>query len=250
MVKISTETITKFRDKEIIQRNDYQNFTLDSVLLGDFVKINRKIKKILDIGTGCGILPIILYEKSKSNIIGIEIQEVMSYIAKRNVENNNLSDRIEIINNDIKEYKNIFKKDEFDSIVTNPPYFEFKGDIEQVNNLEQIAKARHNIDIKLSEIIEISSYLLKNRGYFSIVFRSERLVEILTLMKEYELIPKRIKNVYTKRNENAKICLIEGIKGVKDGLKIESPIYIYDEYDENNKRSEYINKLYGDIKNH
>ena len=77
MVKISAETVTKFRNMKIIQRNDYQNFTLDSVLLGDFVKINRKIKRILDIGTGCGILPIILYEKSKSNIIGVEIQKVM-----------------------------------------------------------------------------------------------------------------------------------------------------------------------------
>ena len=192
MVKISAETVTKFRNMKIIQRNDYQNFTLDSVLLGDFVKINRKIKRILDIGTGCGILPIILYEKSKSNIIGVEIQKVMSEIAKKNIENNNLSDRIEIIHKDIKEYKNIFKKDEFDSIVTNPPYFEFKGDVDQINNLEQIAKARHNIDITIEEIIKISSYLLKNKGYFSMVFRSERLVEILTLMKEYKLIPKRI----------------------------------------------------------
>ena len=244
MVKISAETVTKFRNMKIIQRNDYQNFTLDSVLLGDFVKINRKIKRILDIGTGCGILPIILYEKSKSNIIGVEIQKVMSEIAKKNIENNNLSDRIEITHKDIKEYKNIFKKDEFDSIVTNPPYFEFKGDIDQINNLEQIAKARHNIDITIEEIIKISSYLLINKGYFSMVFRSERLVEILTLMKEYKLIPKRMKNVYTKRDENAKICLVEGIKDAKDGFEIESPIYIYDE---NNEKSEYVKKLYENI---
>ena len=242
MKKTGEETVTQFRNMKLIQRNDFQNFTLDSVLLGDFVKINRKIKKILDIGTGCGILPIILHEKSNAYIVGVEIQEIMYRIAEKNMIKNNFERRVKIIHNDIKNYKKMFKKDEFDSIVSNPPYFDFKGDINQINNLEQVAKARHNIDITLEEIIKISSYLLKNNGYFSMVFRSERLVEILEIMKQYRLIPKRMRNVYTKRNQNAKISLIEGIKNAKEGIKIESPIYIYNE---NNERSEYINKLYG-----
>ena len=245
MKKTGEEIITEFRNIKVIQRNDFQNFTLDSILLGDFIRINRKIKKILDIGTGCGILPIILYEKSQARIKGIEIQETMSRIAMKNIHNNNFGNRIEIINNDIKNYKNLFKRDEFDSIVTNPPYFKFKGNINQINNLEQVAKARHNIDITLEEIIDISSYLLKNGGYFSMVFRSERLVEIVKIMKKYRIIPKRLRNVYAKKNRNAKISLVEGIKGAGDGLEIEPPVYIYDE---NGDKSIYIKRLYGSSK--
>lgn len=245
MKKTGEETVTEFRNMKIIQRNDFQNFTLDSILLGDFVRINRKIKKILDIGTGCGILPIILYEKSQAQIKGIEIQETMSRIAIKNIENNNLGNRIEIINNDIKNYENIFKRDEFDSIVTNPPYFKFKGDVNQINNLEQVAKARHNIDITLEEIINISSYLLKNGGYFSMVFRSERLAEIVEVMRKYKVTPKRLRNVYTKKDSNAKMCLVEGIKNAGDGLEIEPPICIYDE---DGEKSGYIKGLYGNSK--
>ena len=228
MKKTGEETVTEFRNMKIIQRNDFQNFTLDSILLGDFVRINRKIKKILDIGTGCGILPIILYEKSQAQIKGIEIQETMSRIAIKNIENNNLGNRIEIINNDIKNYENIFKRD-----------------INQINNLEQVAKARHNIDITLEEIINISSYLLKNGGYFSMVFRSERLAEIVEVMRKYKVTPKRLRNVYTKKDSNAKMCLVEGIKDAGDGLEIEPPICIYDE---DGEKSGYIKGLYGNSK--
>lgn len=248
MKKTGEETITPIKKMKIIQRNDFQNFTLDSVLLADFVKINRKTKKILDIGTGCGIIALLLAQRSKAQIIGIELQKVMAEIAKRNVENNffyknekNFEKSITIINNDIKNYRNIFNRDEFDTIVTNPPYFEFSGDISQTNNLEQLANARHNINLTLEEIIKISSYLLKNMGSFSIVFRSERLVEVLSLLQKYNLEPKRMKNCYTKWNENSKICLLEAIKDAKKGFSIEMPIFVYDE---NRKKSQYIENLY------
>lgn len=239
--KIGEETKTIIRGMEIIQRNDFQNFTLDTVLIADFVKINRKTKKILDIGTGCGIIPILLAEKSKAEITGIELQKEMADVAEKNVKNNSYTERIKIINDDIKNYQKIFKKDEFDCIVTNPPYFEFKGDINQINNLPQISMARHNIDLTLEEIIKISAWLLKNSGHFSIVFRSERLVEVLKLLTENKLEPKRMRNCYTKRNQHAKICLIEAIKDADKGLKIEMPIYVYEE---NGEKTEYIKKLY------
>lgn len=241
MKKTGEEIITKLKNMKIIQRNDFQNFTLDSVLLSDFVKINRKTKKILDIGTGCGIIAMILANRSKAEIIGIELQEKMCEIAKRNIINNNFSNKIQILNDDIKNYKKIFKKDEFDLIVTNPPYFEFKGDLNQINDLSQLARARHNVDLSLEEIVMCSSYLLKNSGYFNIVFRSERLIEILEIVKKYQLEPKRIKNVYTKNNTDAKICLLECIKNAQKGLIIEYPIFVYDETGE---KSEYIKNLY------
>ena len=187
MKKTGEETITPIKNMKIIQRNDFQNFTLDSVLLSDFVKINRKTKKILDIGTGCGIIALLLAQRSKAQITGVELQKTMAEIAERNVENNKFENQVKIINEDIKNYKNIFNRDEFDTIVTNPPYFEFTGDISQTNDLEQLANARHNINLSLEEIIKISSYLLKNMGSFSIVFRSERLVEVLALLQKYNL---------------------------------------------------------------
>lgn len=241
MKKTGEETVTFFNNMKIIQRNDFQNFTLDSVLLADFVKINRKTKKILDIGTGCGIISLILAKKSKAQIIGIELQEIMAKIAKKNIDNNNFSKQISIVNDDIKNYKNIFSKDEFDVIVTNPPYFEFKGDLSQINDLSQLALARHNIDITLEEIIEISSYLLKNNGHFSIIFRSDRINEVLHLLTKYKLEPKRLKNIHTKYGQNSKITIIESIKNAEKGINIEFPIFVYDE---NGNKNEYIKKLY------
>ena len=241
MKKTGEETITPIKNMKIIQRNDFQNFTLDSVLLSDFVKINRKTKKILDIGTGCGIIALLLAQRSKAQITGIELQKTMAKIAIRNIKINEFENQVKIINEDIKNYKNIFNRDEFDNIVTNPPYFEFTGDISQINDLEQLANARHNINLTLEEIIKISSYLLKNMGSFSIVFRSERLAEVLSLLQKCNLEPKRMKNCYTKWNENSKICLLEAIKDAKKGFSIEMPIFVYDE---NGRRSEYIENLY------
>lgn len=241
MKKTGEETVTYLKNMKIIQRNDFQNFTLDSVLLADFLKINRKSKKILDIGTGCGIIPLLLSQRTTAEITGIEIYKEMSEIAKRNITNNNLQEKITIINEDIKNYRNIFKRDQFDTVVTNPPYFEFKGDVNQVNRLEQLAYARHNVNITLEEIIKISAFLLKNSGSFSLVFRSERLVEVLALLTEYKLEPKRLKICFTKRSGAAKISLIEAIKAAERGLKIEPPLFVYDETGE---KSEYIKNLY------
>ena len=241
MKKNGEKTITSIKDLKIIQRNDFQNFTLDSVLISDFVKINRKTKKILDIGTGCGIISILLAKRSKAKITGIELQEIMVEIAKENVKNNGFNGQISIVNEDIKNYKKIFSYAEFDVIVTNPPYFEFKGEISQINNLEQLVYARHNVNLTLEEIIKISAYLLKNMGSFFIVFRCERLIEIMELLKKYSLEPKKMKTCYTKWNGHAKICMIEAIKGANKGLCIEMPIFVYDK---NGKKDEYIEKLY------
>lgn len=241
MKKTGEEIITNFKNMKIIQRNDYQNFTLDSVLISDFVKINRKSKKILDIGTGCGIISIILANRSQSLISAIEIEEIMVEITKKNILNYNLEKRINVIHNNIKNYHSIFKRDEFDIIVTNPPYFEFTGNLEQINTLEQLAKARHNIDLTLEDIISASNFLLKNGGSFNMVFRSDRLIEVVHLMRKYNIEPKRIKNVFTKFNENSKITLIEGIKDGKSGFIVEPPLFVYDK---NGKKNPYVENLY------
>lgn len=228
MKKTGEEVVNKINNLTLIQRNDYQNYTLDSRLLSDFCKINRHVKKILDIGTGNAILPLLLSEKSKADITGIEILKVSAELAEKNIKINKLNNRIKIIEGDIKNWKKFFKPDEFDQIITNPPFFKYDGNPDQMNDLEQLSAARHEYHIKLEDIIEISSKLLKNRAYFTMVHRSERLTEILELLIKYKLEPKRIKFCHTKKNTAAKILLIEAVKGSDKGLIVESPIVIED----------------------
>ena len=156
----------------------------------------------------------------------MEILKVSADLAVRNVELNNLSGRIKIINNDIKNWKDYFKPAKFDQIITNPPFFKYEGNESQINDLEQLSVARHECSIKLEEIIQISSVLLKNRAYFTMVHRSERLAEILILLEKYRLEPKRIKFCHTKRDAPAKILLVEAVKDAEKSLIVESPLII------------------------
>ena len=213
---------------KIIQRNDHQNYTLDSRLLSDFCRINRHVKKILDIGTGNAILPLLLSQKSKAEITGIEILKISADLAVKNVELNKLSGRIKIIEGDIKRWNDYFSPSEFDQIITNPPFFKYEGNDKQINDLEQLSIARHEYHIKLEEIIQISSVLLKNRAYFTMVHRSERLAEILDLLVKYKLEPKRIRFCHTKKDAPAKILLVEAVKNAEKSLIIESPLILSD----------------------
>ncbi|MFZ1300752.1 MAG: tRNA1(Val) (adenine(37)-N6)-methyltransferase [Leptotrichiaceae bacterium] len=241
MKKTGEETLTKINNLQLIQRNDFQNFTLDSVLLSDFITINRTIKNALDIGTGNGIISLLLANRSKANIVAIELYEIMAEVAKRNVISNKLEDRIDVIQADIRDYEKHFKKDNFDLIFCNPPYFEYDGNNAQVNELDQLAKARHEIDITIKEIIQISAYLLRNKGYFTLVFRSDRVFEVVEMLKAHNLAPKRIKYCYTGKDKDSKLCLIEAVKDASQGVKVEYPIFIYDD---NGEKTEYIKKLY------
>ena len=226
MKKTGDKVVNILENLEITQRNDYQNYTLDSRLVSKFCRINRHTKKILDIGTGNGIIPLLLSKKSKSYITGIEILEISAGLAMENVKKNRLEDRIKIIHGDIKNWKVFFRRDEFDQIVTNPPFFKLDDTEEQLNDLKQLTTARHEYNIKLEEIIEISSVLLKNNGYFTMVHRSERLTEIINLLTKYKLEPKRIQFCHTTPEKPAKILLIEAAKNVGEGLIIEKPIII------------------------
>ena len=228
MKKTGEEVLGSIDGLNIIQRNDHQNYTLDSRLLADFCRINRHVKKILDIGTGNAILPLLLSQKSKAEITGIEILKVSADLAVKNIELNKLSGRIKIIEGNIKEWSNYFKPSEFDQIITNPPFFKYDGNDNQINDLEQLSIARHEYNIKLEEIIQISSVLLKNRAYFTMVHRSERLAEILDLLVKYKLEPKRIRFCHTKKDAPAKILLVEAVKNAEKSLVIESPLILSD----------------------
>jgi len=215
-----------YSDMKIIQRNDYLNFSIDSVLVSNFLTINKGRKNIMDLGTGNGVIPMLLSKKTNAKIVGIEIQDISVDLANRNIHLNELESQVEIVKGDIKKIKIQFKDQSFDAVITNPPFFKFTGDKNQLNDLDQLTYARHEILINLEDIIKAGSYLLKFRGNFTIVHRADRLIEILELMKKYKIEPKRIKFCHTTRNKAAKIILVEGLKGAKEGLVIEQPLYI------------------------
>lgn len=215
-----------YKNRKIIQDPEMFNFSLDSVLLPNFITINENIKQILDIGTGNAPIPLILSTKTKANIIGYEIQKDVSLLAKESVEINNLQNQITIINDDIKN--NTYETETFDIITCNPPYFEVK-DKSKFNKNDYKTIARHEVNLTLEEILKISKKLLKNGGTLGLVHRPERLIDILFQMRKYNIEPKKIRLVYPKKNKDANILLIEGKKNGKKGLKILPPLYSHNE---------------------
>lgn len=222
----TTNYLLGYKDLKIIQDSEMFNFSLDSVLLPNFITLNENTKKILDIGTGNGPIPLILSTKTRAKIIGIEIQEEVSKMAKESVKINHLENQIEIINDDIKN-KN-FESETFDAITCNPPYFEVK-DTSKFNKNDYKTIARHEVKLNLEEILKISKKILKNNGVIGLVHRPERLLDILTTMRKYNIEPKKIRFVYPKKNKEANILLIEGKKNGRKGLKILPPLYSHNE---------------------
>lgn len=230
--------ILSIESLKIIQRTDFFNFSLDSVLLSSFLTINRNTKKILDLGTGNGVIPLLLSKRSNAKIFGIELQEVSADLARRNVDLNNLSDRVEIINDNMLNYKSHFEDESFDGIVCNPPFFKLDGNPEQLNNLDQLTLARHEISIDLEGIVAVASKLLKQRGYFAMVHRADRIDEILASFHKYKITPKRIRFCHSSPEKEAKILLVEGMKASESSLKVLPPLFTHQgrEYSEEVKK--------------
>ena len=208
-----------YKNMKIIQNPEWFSFSIDSVLLPRFVTINKDTKNILDIGTGNAPIPLILSTRTKSKIFGIEIQKDIYDLAQESIEMNDLQDQIKLINDDVHNIDQYFKYGFFDVIVSNPPYFKLQ---EKSKINEDIHKtiARHELKIDLEDIIRISSLYLKNGGLLAIVHRSDRLIELISLFKKYNIEPKKIQLIYPKIGEESNIVLIEGKKGANSGLKI------------------------------
>lgn len=218
--------LLEYNNLKIYQNTNMFSFSLDSVLLARFVIINKNVKKILDIGTGNAPIPLILSTLTNAKIVAIEIQKDVYDLAKKNVIYNHLQDRIDLMNGDINEQVKTWNTEMFDIITCNPPFFKVTENV-KLNESEYKKIARHEIKLNLEQIIKISKKLLKNNGSLNIVHRPERLIEIITLMKNNGIEPKRIKLVYPKNGENANILLIEGVKMGKSGLKIEPPLIVH-----------------------
>ncbi len=219
-----------YKNLKIYQCNKYFNFSLDSVILPNFITIDSSIKKIIDLGCGNAPIPLILTTKTAAKIIGIEIQKEIYDLAIKSVEINNLSNQIEIKNADIKDIipKKLFQPESVDIVLSNPPYFK-KIKTSILNENEVKTNARHETLVTLEEIIKTSSYLLKNKGRIGIVHRTERLPEIICLMKKYRLEPKIIRFVFPKENSESNLVLVEGSKNANEGLKVIKPLIVHDE---------------------
>ena len=212
----------------IYQDDEMFNFSLDSVLLANFVTLNKKSTKIMDIGCGNAPIPLIMSTRTKASITGVEIQKEVYDLAKKSVKVNNLENQIEIINRDINDLYNELESDSFDVITCNPPYFKY-SESSNINDSKYKVIARHELMLDIPRLLKISKKLLKNNGILAIVHRPERLLDILLEMKENNIEPKRIQLIYPSKDKEANILLIEGTKNGNPGLKILPPIYAHDE---------------------
>jgi tRNA1Val (adenine37-N6)-methyltransferase len=233
----------EFKNLKIIQNKDGFCFGIDSVLLSDFAKNIKKDSMVLDLGTGNGIIPILLCGKTKlKKVTGIELQEEVAKMAKKSIKLNNLEDKFNVINENILNLNKIYKNQTFDVIVSNPPYK--KKDTGIINENEKKIISRHEISASLEDFIKISKDLLKDKGEFYMVHRPERLVDIFELMRKYKIEPKILKMVYSYKNKEPKLILIKGVKNAKPFLKVESNLYIYEDTGE---YTEEILKIYDKI---
>jgi len=208
----------------IIQARDSYRFSVDSILLLNFIRL-KNYEKIIDLGTGSGIIPLLLFGKKKGlSIYGIEIQKDLADMARRSVELNKLQNGITIIQEDFRNLKNIFKNQQFDVVVSNPPYVSLgQGKISPSSSR---AIARHEIKGDLEDIISASNYLLKNKGRIYLIYRSAKLIKLVLAFKKYGIEPKVIKFIHPQPGESANLVLLEGLKSGKEELKIEDPIFL------------------------
>ena len=233
--------LLNFGDMIIYQDNDYFLFSLDSVLLANFVTLKLTDKKIIDLCSGNGPVPMLMSFRTKARIFGVELQKYIYDMGIDSINENGLDSQIEFINADVNKIDEIYGPESFDVVTCNPPYFKVNED-SLINQNEGKAIARHEVYIKLEDIISKARYLLKNGGTFAMVHRPDRLIEIINLMQKYGLEPKRIRLVYPKENKKANMLLIEGIKNGKSGLKVENALIVYDN---NGNYVEEIRKMFG-----
>lgn len=216
---------------KIIQNSQGFCFGIDSVLLSDFAKNIKQDANVIDLGTGTGIIAILLSAKTKAKkIIGVEIQQQVADMARRSVIMNKLEDKITIINEDIRNLDKKINIGDYDVIVTNPPYMKKNTGAKNKNNVKLIS--RHEVECNLEDIAKISYKLLKENGEIYMVHRPDRLVDIMEIFRKYKLEIKEIRLVHSNENTIANLVLIKAVKNGKPFLKINKPLYIYNNYGE------------------
>lgn len=203
-------------------------------MLSDFAKEIKKGSKVIDLGTGTGIIGLLLCAKTElAQITGVEIQEEVAERARRSIKLNGLENRFEVIHHNVKDLTTILQENSFDAIVSNPPYK--KLDTGVVNENQKKLIARHEITASLEDFIKTSSKLLKDRGDCYFIHRPERLVDLIELFRKYKLEPKKIRFVYPYVGKEPNLVLIKATKQGRAFLKVEKPLYVYEKNGEYTK---------------
>lgn len=212
---------------QIIQKQNGFCFGMDAVLLSGFANV-KPGERAVDLGTGTGIIPILLEAKYDGiHYTGLEIQEEVADMARRSVALNHLEDKLSIVTGDIKEASRLFGAASFDVVTSNPPYM---NDAHGLKNPDlPKAIARHEVLCTLDDVTREASRLLKPGGRFYMVHRPHRLIEIITSLKNYGMEPKRMKMVHPFVDREANMVLIEAVRGGKSMIKVEAPIIVYKE---------------------
>jgi len=224
----------------IIQSREVFSFSMDAVLLGRFASVPAR-GRVLDLCTGNGVIPLLLSTRTKAVIEGVEIQERLAKMAERSVAMNGLQDRITIHNSDLKNYHEVAGHGMYDAVTVNPPYAALTGSDIKANQYEAIA--RHEIHCTLEDVVKACGKLVKQGGKVSMVHRPHRLADILTLMRQYRIEPKRVRFVHPRVGMEANMVLVEGIRDAKPEMRIMPPLIVYN--DQGNYCEEIMEIYYG-----
>lgn len=229
----------QYKGYKIIQNPKEFCFGVDAVLLANF-PIVKKGSMVVDLGTGSGIIPVLIAAKTNAKkIIGVEIQSHLADMAKRSIVLNNLEKKVEILNEDLRKLTNHLESSSYDIITCNPPYKDKGSGITNCEDSKAIA--RHEIMCTLEDVISVSSKLLNFGGKLCMVHRPQRLADIICIMRKYKIEPKRLRFVYPNKSKAPSIILVEGSKGGSSELRVLEPLFIFDD---NGNYSEEINQIY------
>lgn len=216
----------EYKGYQIVQKEDGFCFGIDAVLLSDFAKNIKPNSMVMDLGTGNGILGILLCAKTKlKKIYGIEVQKEICELAKKSICLNQLESRFEVVHCNVKELLSKYEKQTIDAIVTNPPYQKKNTGLTGTSSYQNIA--RHEIEAELEDFIKISSQLLKPKGELYMVHRPERLVDLIANMRKYQLEPKQLRMVAPMLGKEPNLVLIKAVHNGKPFLKIDKTLYVY-----------------------
>ena len=225
--------------RKIIQIEKEFCFATDSVLIAHFPKFKRSYK-VLDLGTGTGVVPLLIVDEVKK-ISAIELNHDMAELAWRNVELNNLSEKISVVEGDYRRIRDFFCSESFDMVIANPPYYPVKNG--EVNKLIGVATARHEFTATLEDVITAARFALKYHGIFCMVHSAARLTEIVDSLHRHQFEMKRLQMIHPKKNRDANLVMIEAIVGGNAGsLKIMPPLVVHN--DDGSYTAD-IKKIYG-----
>ncbi|WP_432821837.1 tRNA1(Val) (adenine(37)-N6)-methyltransferase [Trichloromonas sp.] len=211
---------------KIIQKKDGYRFSLDPVLLCGFARVGVG-ESVADLGTGSGVIPLLLARRTEAaRITGVEIQPELADRARRSLVLNGLQERVTIVEGDLRELRGCLEPQSFEVVLSNPPYR--RGGSGRTAPVAERAAARHELAGGLDDFLAAAAYLLKQGGRFYIIYLAERLAELLAAMARQRVEPKRLRCVHSRQGEEARMVLVEGRRNGRPGMRVETPLYVYD----------------------